>query len=270
MSIELILVIIVLARGGGDRHTAQGPHGLFRPMVVARQRQPGPAKSLVSPAVSAGLCTQVGRSRGGACGAAGAPGPCPLLSAVDLRDVHKHFGSVQAVRGVALSIGSGEVMAFLGPNGAGKTSTIDMILGLSRPARSAPSTWWAPSRTRCRCRRICGSSRGSAYGSDPCCSPPSGVPDWLPAALRERHPDHRARADAMQFRRRPVHPAQPVPAGIADPGQIHAAVRAQPGSSTTRWSAAPCNAGRILNLVVWLAIFVTPAAWCLRRDTARV
>jgi ABC-2 type transport system ATP-binding protein len=53
--------------------------------------------------------------------------------AVDLRGVHKHFGSVQAVRGVALAIGSGEVMAFLGPNGAGKTSTIDMILGLSRP-----------------------------------------------------------------------------------------------------------------------------------------
>jgi ABC-2 type transport system ATP-binding protein len=53
--------------------------------------------------------------------------------AVDLRGVHKRFGSVQAVRGVALAIGSGEVMAFLGPNGAGKTSTIDMILGLSRP-----------------------------------------------------------------------------------------------------------------------------------------
>jgi len=59
-------------------------------------------------------------------------GAVPPL-AVDLRGVHKSFGSVQAVRGVALSIGSGEVMAFLGPNGAGKTSTIDMILGLSRP-----------------------------------------------------------------------------------------------------------------------------------------
>jgi ABC-2 type transport system ATP-binding protein len=47
--------------------------------------------------------------------------------------VHKHFGSVQAVRGVALAVGFGEIMAFLGPNGAGKTSTIDMILGLSRP-----------------------------------------------------------------------------------------------------------------------------------------
>lgn len=38
--------------------------------------------------------------------------------AVDLRGVYKHFGPVQAVRGVALTIGSGEVMAFLGPNGA--------------------------------------------------------------------------------------------------------------------------------------------------------
>ena len=56
-----------------------------------------------------------------------------LPLAVDLRGVHKSFGPVQAVRGVALTIGSGEVMAFLGPNGAGKTSTIDMILGLSRP-----------------------------------------------------------------------------------------------------------------------------------------
>jgi ABC-2 type transport system ATP-binding protein len=62
---------------------------------------------------------------------------CPdhavLPLAVDLRGVHKSFGSVQAVRGVALTVGSGEVMAFLGPNGAGKTSTIDLILGLSRP-----------------------------------------------------------------------------------------------------------------------------------------
>jgi ABC-2 type transport system ATP-binding protein len=51
--------------------------------------------------------------------------------------VRKSFGSVQAVRGVALAVGAGEVMAFLGPNGAGKTSTIDMILGLSRPDAGA-------------------------------------------------------------------------------------------------------------------------------------
>jgi ABC-2 type transport system ATP-binding protein len=55
------------------------------------------------------------------------------LLAVDLRGVHKNFGSVQAVRGIDLDIAPGEIVAFLGPNGAGKTSTIDIILGLSRP-----------------------------------------------------------------------------------------------------------------------------------------
>jgi ABC-2 type transport system ATP-binding protein len=54
-------------------------------------------------------------------------------AAIDLHDVHKHFGPVEAVRGIDLRVGAGEVVAFLGPNGAGKTSTIDMILGLSVP-----------------------------------------------------------------------------------------------------------------------------------------
>src|ERR1700723_4292015 len=57
-------------------------------------------------------------------------GAFPL--AVDLKDVRKHFGQVQAVRDVDVSIASGEIVAMLGPNGAGKTSTIDIILGLSR------------------------------------------------------------------------------------------------------------------------------------------
>ena len=54
--------------------------------------------------------------------------------AIQLTGVHKHFGSVEAVRGVDLSVAAGEIVAFLGPNGAGKTSTIDVILGLSQPS----------------------------------------------------------------------------------------------------------------------------------------
>jgi ABC-2 type transport system ATP-binding protein len=61
--------------------------------------------------------------------------------AVDLAAVHKNFGSVQAVRGVDLTISAGEIVALLGPNGAGKTTTIDMILGLSRPSAGEVSVF---------------------------------------------------------------------------------------------------------------------------------
>src|SRR5919199_1363763 len=39
----------------------------------------------------------------------------------------------------AVRIDQGEIVAFLGPNGAGKTSTIDMVLGLSRPTAGSVS-----------------------------------------------------------------------------------------------------------------------------------
>src|ERR1043165_8505487 len=59
-------------------------------------------------------------------------GPAGPL-AIELHGIHKHFGHVHACKGVALTVASGEIVAFLGPNGAGKTSTIDITLGLSRP-----------------------------------------------------------------------------------------------------------------------------------------
>ena len=64
---------------------------------------------------------------------AGAPPVATAPPAVALRGLTKRFGAVTAVDGLDLTIAPGEVVAFLGPNGAGKTSTIDMVLGLSRP-----------------------------------------------------------------------------------------------------------------------------------------
>jgi len=64
-------------------------------------------------------------------------GPAPRavdVPSISLRGVSKSFGPVRAVRDLDLEIGQGEIVAFLGPNGAGKTSTIDMLLGLSRPS----------------------------------------------------------------------------------------------------------------------------------------
>src|SRR3954464_131570 len=63
-------------------------------------------------------------------------GPLPVRTvpaAVELRGLTKRFGAVTAVDSLDLTVQPGEIVAFLGPNGAGKTSTIDMVLGLSRP-----------------------------------------------------------------------------------------------------------------------------------------
>ncbi|MEO3938848.1 ABC transporter ATP-binding protein [Dermatophilaceae bacterium Soc4.6] len=59
--------------------------------------------------------------------------PGAPIPAIEIRGLHKSFGSVDAVRGIDLVVEQGEIVAFLGPNGAGKTTTIDMLLGLSRP-----------------------------------------------------------------------------------------------------------------------------------------
>jgi ABC-2 type transport system ATP-binding protein len=79
--------------------------------------------------------TNVGYERGP--GRAGSGQPL----AIGLRGLHKNFGNVEAVKGIDLDIASGEIVAFLGPNGAGKTSTIDIILGLSRPTSGEVSVF---------------------------------------------------------------------------------------------------------------------------------
>jgi branched-chain amino acid transport system ATP-binding protein len=53
----------------------------------------------------------------------------PLL---ELRDVDARYGSVQALRGVTLSLNEGEIVAILGANGAGKTTTLRAISGTVR------------------------------------------------------------------------------------------------------------------------------------------
>jgi len=49
---------------------------------------------------------------------------------VQVRDLTKRYGDVEALRGVSFEIAEGEVFGLLGPNGAGKTTTIEILEGM--------------------------------------------------------------------------------------------------------------------------------------------
>jgi ABC-2 type transport system ATP-binding protein len=52
-----------------------------------------------------------------------------VSAAVRVRDLHKSYGSHEAVRGIDFEIQAGEVFGLLGPNGAGKTTTVEILEG---------------------------------------------------------------------------------------------------------------------------------------------
>jgi len=73
----------------------------------------------------------------------------PLLR---VEDIHVHYGRLAAVRGVSLTVASGEIVCLVGPNGAGKSTTLLTIAGVLAPSRGAvtfdgtPTAGLAPER----------------------------------------------------------------------------------------------------------------------------
>ena len=60
-----------------------------------------------------------------------APAP-PLLVATNVR---KHYGGVEVLKGISLSVNAGEVMCLLGPSGSGKSTFLRCINHLERHRR---------------------------------------------------------------------------------------------------------------------------------------
>jgi ABC-2 type transport system ATP-binding protein len=62
-----------------------------------------------------------------------------VTSAIEVSDLRKSYGALEAVRGLSFEVQRGEVFGMLGPNGAGKTTTVEILEGYRR--RSAGQVW---------------------------------------------------------------------------------------------------------------------------------
>jgi ABC-2 type transport system ATP-binding protein len=67
-----------------------------------------------------------------------------MALALEARALEKSYGRVQALRGVDLEVGEGELVGLLGPNGAGKSTLVKIACGLVRPTRGSAAVCGAP------------------------------------------------------------------------------------------------------------------------------
>jgi len=56
---------------------------------------------------------------------------------IEVKSLHKRYGSINAVNGVSFSVKRGDILGFLGPNGAGKSTTMKMITGFISPSKGS-------------------------------------------------------------------------------------------------------------------------------------
>jgi len=76
-------------------------------------------------------------------------GAAPVLEA---RGLSKRFGDREALKGVSLSAGRGELVAIIGPNGAGKTTLLSILAGIQKPdegsvSKAPAEIGWVPQQT---------------------------------------------------------------------------------------------------------------------------
>src|SRR5262249_5902933 len=82
---------------------------------------------------------------------------------LEVRDVTKRFGAVEAVSGIGFAVGEGEIVGFLGPNGAGKTTTMRILAGIFPPTSGEGRiAGHDPQRHPLACRRAVGYFPGHA------------------------------------------------------------------------------------------------------------
>src|SRR6202158_5278520 len=56
-----------------------------------------------------------------------------MTALLEVENLHKHFGGVQAVEACSFTVAEGQITGLIGPNGAGKSTAIDLISGFKIP-----------------------------------------------------------------------------------------------------------------------------------------
>jgi branched-chain amino acid transport system ATP-binding protein len=69
------------------------------------------------------------------------------VALLEVTDMHSHYGAIEALRGISLTVDEGEVVTLIGSNGAGKSTTLRSISGLT-PASSGSITFAGEEITR--------------------------------------------------------------------------------------------------------------------------
>jgi branched-chain amino acid transport system ATP-binding protein len=59
----------------------------------------------------------------------------PDAAVLRLEDIHTYYGPIEALKGISLDVGDGEIVTLIGSNGAGKTTTLRSVNGLNHPRR---------------------------------------------------------------------------------------------------------------------------------------
>ncbi len=60
---------------------------------------------------------------------------------LDIHDINVHFGVIQALKGISITVNDGEIVTLIGANGAGKTTTLHTASGLKKPTSGTISLY---------------------------------------------------------------------------------------------------------------------------------
>jgi ABC-2 type transport system ATP-binding protein len=74
--------------------------------------------------------------------------PREVPTSLAVRGLAKRYGSVDALKGVDLTVDEVELVGLLGPNGAGKSTLVKIVVGLVRPSRGEANVLGAPAGSR--------------------------------------------------------------------------------------------------------------------------